>query len=357
MRLEKLRLKMSQANLAGVLITRPENRRYLSGFTGSSGVLIITHSRQALATDSRYYQQVKTQCPGWELIEVGYDFAGNLPDLLREIGLDNQHVGFEATDISVATFQNWERALQGRSELVQTENLVESLRMQKDASEIASLKEAIALADQAMEHLYRYIRPGLTERQVAWELERSMRLSGASSLSFPPTVASGPNTIKPHAGITDRVIEKGEPITIDMGCVVNGYCSDITRSFCIGQPVDEKYLSTWNVVKEAQEAAIEATQGGMTGADVDKVARHFLEGAGFGEYFGHGLGHGLGLAVHESPRFSYTYPDEVPADAVMTVEPGVYIPGWGGIRIEDVVLVQHSGVEVLTTASKLAIID
>jgi Xaa-Pro aminopeptidase len=273
------------------------------------------------------------------------------------MGLDNQHVGFEAADISVATFQNWERALQGWSVLVQTENLVESLRMQKDASEIASLKEAIALADQAMEHLYGFIRPGLTEQQVAWELEQRMRLSGASSLSFPPTVASGPNTSKPHAGITDRVIEAGEPITIDMGCVVNGYCSDITRSFCIGQPVDNKYLSIWTVVKEAQEAAIETARGGMNGADVDKAARHFLENAGFGEYFGHGLGHGLGLAVHEIPRFSFTYPDEIPVGAVMTVEPGVYIAGWGGIRIEDVVLIQQTGVEVLTTASKLAIID
>jgi len=184
-----------------------------------------------------------------------------------------------------------------------------------------------------------------------------MRTRGASALSFAPVVASGVNAAKPHARATDQVIQAGEPITMDFGCVVDGYCSDLTRTVCLGEPASDKYLNVWNTVYQAQQAAIRGAKGGMTGEVVDKLARDVIAEAGYSDYFGHGLGHSLGLDVHESPRYSFTYPGEVPAGVVMTVEPGIYIPGWGGVRIEDVVLVGEEAVEVLTSAPKEPVLE
>jgi len=356
-RLEKLRQKMSENELDGILVSQPHNRRYLSGFTGSSGILIITQEKQALATDSRYYEQVRQQCPNWELIEVGYDFVGNLLEILRQMGLGGHRVGFEAAYLNVATLLKWERALEGRVVLVHTESFVEQLRMQKDKSEMASIKKAVALADEALIHITNWMQPGMTEKEVAWELETYMRTRQASGLAFDPTVASGPNGARPHAGATERVLQKGEPITMDFGCVIDGYCSDLTRTVCLGEPADDKYLNVWNTVYQAQQAAVRGAKGGMTGEAVDKLARDVIKEAGFGDYFGHSLGHSLGLDVHERPSYSYAYPDEVPAGVVMTLEPGIYIPGWGGVRIEDIVLVNSDGVEVITTAPKEPVLD
>jgi len=356
-RLQNLRQKMANENIDGLLVTQPENRRYLSGFTGSNAVLIISMERQAVATDSRYYQQVKQQCPDWELLQVGYDFAGNMLDVLREFGLTGKAVGFEANDLTVSTLLRWEYALQGRLKLIHTEAFVEELRIKKDAAELASLKKAIAVADAAWDHMAGWLKPGQTEIEAAWELEVFMRTHGASALSFESIVASGPNAAKPHGRPSERVIRAGEPLTLDFGCVVEGYCSDITRTVCLGQPADDQYMRVWNTVLQAQQAALDGAAAGKSGAEVDKLARDVIIAAGYGDYFGHGLGHSLGLAVHEKPVFSFTYPGEVPAGAVMTVEPGIYIPDWGGVRLEDVVLVTDGGVEILTTAAKPAILD
>jgi len=356
-RLEKLRQKMTEMELDGFIVTQPYNRRYLSGFTGSSGNLIITQDKRALATDSRYYEQVRQQCPDWQLLEVGYGFADNMLEILRGLGLGGRRVGFEAGHLDVASLHKWERALEGRLILVHTEGFVEQVRMLKDADEIASLKKAIALADEALVHITGWMQPGMTELQVAWELETYMRTRGASALSFAPVVASGVNAAKPHARATDQVIQAGEPITMDFGCVVDGYCSDLTRTVCLGEPASDKYLNVWNTVYQAQQAAIRGAKGGMTGEVVDKLARDVIAEAGYSDYFGHGLGHSLGLDVHESPRYSFTYPGEVPAGVVMTVEPGIYIPGWGGVRIEDVVLVGEEAVEVLTSAPKEPVLE
>ncbi|MCB9078763.1 MAG: aminopeptidase P family protein, partial [Anaerolineaceae bacterium] len=217
MRLTKFRQLMAEQEIDGFLVTQPDNRRYLSGFTGSNGVLLITPAIQALATDSRYYEQVRQQCPDWELIEVGYDFAGNLLELLRQRELGGRRVGFETADLSVATLQAWEQGLKGRIVLVDTYGLVEHLRMIKEATEIEKIKRAVALADQTYEHIITWLKPGLSEAQVAWELEQFMRTHGASALSFEPVVASGPNAAKPHARATDRLIQAGEPITMDFG--------------------------------------------------------------------------------------------------------------------------------------------
>ncbi len=356
MRLEKIRQLMAEEKIDGFLVTQPENRRYLSGFTGSAGVLVITPERQVLATDSRYYEQVRQECPTWELAEVGYDFVGNMLELLRQLELGGRRVGFEAKHISVATLQAWERALQGRLVLIHTEDFVELLRMKKDAGEMARIRKAVALADEALAHVIAWMQPGMTELQVAWELERYVRTHGATALSFEPIVVSGPNSAKPHARPMDRLLQEGEPITLDFGCVVDGYCSDITRTVCLGQPADDKYLTIWNTVLRAQQAAIEGARADMTGEAVDKIARDIIVEAGYGDNFGHSLGHGVGLAVHENPRYSFAYPHEVPAGAVMTIEPGIYIPDWGGVRLEDMVWVQDGGVEVLTAVPKEAVL-
>lgn len=356
-RLDKFRTVMTDIELDGFLVTQPENRCYLSGFTGSSGILIITADKQALATDSRYYEQVRQQCPGWELIEVGYNFVGSMLEILRELELGGRRVGFEAGYISVSTLHAWERVVQGRLILVHTDGAVETLRMQKDAQEINQIKQAVSLADEALAHIVRWMQPGMTELEVAWELESYMRTHGASTMSFEPIVASGPNSAKPHARPTDRPLQKGEPITMDFGCVVGGYCSDLTRTICLGDPTDDKYMAIWETVLHAQQAAIGGAKAGLTGEAVDQIAREIVAEAGYGDNFGHGLGHGVGLAVHEGPRYSYTYPHDVPAGAVMTIEPGIYLPDWGGVRIEDMVVVRAEGVEVLTQAPKEAIVQ
>ncbi|MDX1520626.1 MAG: Xaa-Pro peptidase family protein [Anaerolineae bacterium] len=355
-RLEKFREVLEESGLDGFLITQPDNRRYLSGFTGSNGVLIITAEKQVLATDSRYYTQVREQCPDWELAEVGYSFPDHMLELLRGLELGARKVGFEADHITVSTLYSWERALLGRLMLVNTEGVVASLRMQKDADEVAAIKKAVALADAAVQHITRWMKPGMTELQVAWELERYLRTSGADALAFESIVASGPNSAKPHARPTERQIQAGEPITLDLGCVIDGYCSDVTRTVSLGEPRDDKYLTVWHTVREALETATRQAKGGMTGEAVDKLARDVIDQAGYKDYFGHGLGHGVGLSVHEGPRYSFTYPHEVPSGAVMTIEPGIYIPEWGGVRLEDMVVVGDEGVEVLTGVAKEAVV-
>lgn len=357
MRLAHLRRLMADHSLDGILITQPENRRYLSSFTGSAGVIIVTNERQVIATDFRYYEQVQAQCPDWELIRVGKDFEGQMLDLLRDLGLGGRLVGFEASHVSVDQLQRWERVLRGHVRLVHTTHLVEDMRMSKDQEELQAIKRAVALADEALAHIYGWIEPGMTERQVAWELESFMRTRGASKVSFEIIVASGPNGALPHQRPSGRVIQAGEPVLMDLGCVVDGYCSDVTRTVCLGDPNDKKYTEIWDLVLKAQERAKAGMKAGITGVEGDSLARNLIEAAGYGEHFGHGLGHGVGLAVHETLRLSRTYSGQVPIGSVLTVEPGVYLPGWGGVRIEDMVVVRGDGIETLTGAAKVSILD
>jgi Xaa-Pro aminopeptidase len=348
---------MTDRNLDGMLVTQAENRRYLSGFAGSAGVLIITPERQAIATDFRYYEQTGAQCPEWELIQVGRDFESRMLDVLRDFGLGGRSVGFEASHVSVNQLLGWEQAVKGHLRLANTTQLVESMRVSKDEQELQALRRAVALADEALAHIYDWIQPGMNERQVAWELESTMRTRGAAGTSFEAIVASGPNGALPHHRAGERVIRVGEPVVMDLGCVVDGYCSDVTRTVCLGEPRDDRYREIWNLVLRAQEAAEAGIEAGITGVGADKLARHVIVEADYGDYFGHSLGHGVGLAVHEDPKLSSQYPDLIPAGAVVTVEPGIYLPGWGGVRIEDMVVVDHGGVEVLTGAAKVPVLD
>jgi len=347
-RLANLHRIMSREGLDLMLIDQPENRRYLSGFTGSDGVLLITQDRAMLATDFRYYEQVKMQAPDFELVRVQEGMTETLS--VQVAALAPARLGFESHVLTVKTYEERRSAIPD-VEWVATSGLVEELRVVKDEGEIAAIEQAVRIADEAMQHIQGWVRPGVTERQVAWELEVHMRTHAAQKLSFDTIVASGPNGAMAHAVPSDRPIQVGDPMVIDMGCVLDGYCSDITRSFCLGMASD-RYREVWDTVLQAQLAAEKAIAPGMTGAEADAIARGIIYGAGYEGMFGHGLGHGVGLAVHEKPRASQTSDDVLAPGMVVTVEPGIYVPGWGGVRIEDMVVITEDGCRVLTGAPK-----
>lgn len=354
-RLAGVRRALAEQNLDALLVRQAEetpspNVRYLSGFTGSAAALIIAREKQFIASDSRYWEQIAKQSPDFTLLKYKNhpEQTEVVRDALRALGA--KRVGFESERLTVAQHTIWTKAFEG-IELVATSNLVESLRMAKDAQELESIRRALALTDQAYEHIVRWIEPGMSEKEVAWELESFMRLHGADGLAFDVHVASGPNSAEPHHVSNERQIQEGEPIWIDMGARVGGYCADLTRSFVLDEP-DEQFRKIYEIVLKAQLAAEQALKAGLPGKEADAVARKVIEEAGYGDNFGHGLGHGLGLAVHEKPSAGRASEDVLPAGAIVTIEPGIYIPGWGGVRIEDVALIQAGGAEILTKAPK-----
>jgi len=354
MRLAKLRQSLVEHELDAILITQPENRRYLSGFTGSAGVLLISGEAAMLATDFRYYEQAEKQAPDFELVKITAE--RKLKDLLPEMieRARARRLGFESAHLTVAQYEEWREATASSGvEWVATRNIVERLRAIKDEAEIELIRRAVALADAAFAHIVEFIRPGMTEKEVAWELEAFMRTHGAEKVAFDIIVGSGPNGAMPHARTGERCIRAGEPIVMDLGARVDGYHSDLTRTVVLGQP-DDKFRQIYDLVLQAQLAAEKGVRPGMTNKEADRLARQIIEEAGYGEQFGHGLGHGVGLAVHERPTVSHAAPEEEPLQVgmVFTVEPGIYLPGWGGVRIEDMVLLREDGAEVLSAAPK-----
>ncbi len=353
MRVNKLREALAEHDLDAILISQPENRRYLSGFTGSAGFLLITDEKAVLATDFRYWQQAGRETPDFELAKIQGYFKDVLPDLLADLRVGR--LGFESQHVTVDQLDTWSQAAENVV-WVPLKKTVEALRAVKDEDEIQALLRSARLTDAAFDHLLGVIRPGMTERQAAWEIETFMRVHGASKVAFDLIVAAGPNGALPHARAGGRVIQPGEPIVIDIGCVLEGYCSDMTRTICLGSPGD-KYLEVWDVVLEAQETAEAGIRAGLTGVEADALARDVIEAAGYGDNFGHGLGHGVGLAVHEDPRASRLSENELQAGMALTVEPGIYLPGEFGVRIEDLVVIRETGVEILTTTPKTPVID
>ncbi|HLQ31876.1 MAG TPA: aminopeptidase P family protein [Chloroflexota bacterium] len=352
-RIRRVRSELQQKQLDGLLVSQPENRRYLSGFTGSAGFLIISQRETFLLSDFRYMTQGPQQAPEYEFVKVerGFPKRGLKPILERVTG---RRIGFEAADMTVSGHAAWLEGIKDSglpAELVATENLVEGLRAVKDEQELAIIAEAVRIVDDAFAKLRETIRPGMSERDVAWRLEQLVREEGAEALSFPTIIASGPNAAKPHHGVSDRKIQAGEPIVCDFGAKYEGYCSDITRTICIGQP-DAKFNEIYELVLKAQLTAELRILPGIEAKVGDQYARDVISQAGYGEQFGHGLGHGVGLQVHEAPTMGPSGELKLAPAMTVTVEPGVYLPEWGGVRIEDICFVRHNGLEVVNRASK-----
>jgi Xaa-Pro aminopeptidase len=331
-----------------------ENRRYLSGFTGedgqfdeSAGVLFITDQKLVLATDSRYELQAKNEAPLYEIYCYREGLDKSLPEILKS--LNTQTLGFESIRLSFFQYQNIQEQLKSDKQqikLVGTENIVEDLRVIKEDPEIEAIKKSLAIAESVFTTFTRRIGPGMTEKEAAWEMEKGMREAGAEALSFPTIVASGPNSALPHAIPGERCIAEGEPVLFDWGAKLNGYCSDISRMLVIGQ-ADENFKKIYSTVLQAQKEAINAIKPGMSSKKVDEVARKYIDDRGYKGKFGHGLGHGVGIVVHEPPRISPIKDTKLEPGMVFTVEPGIYIPEWGGVRIENMVVVRENGAEVL----------
>jgi Xaa-Pro aminopeptidase len=351
-RLQTLRQKLAEKEVDGVLVSQPENRYYLSGFDGSAGFLLLTAKAAILATDFRYTEQAKMQAPDYEVFRVTNDVSTWFPELIAGVNL--RRLGFEAEHLTFATYRRLTEVLdraQSQLQLVPVNGLVESLRVVKEPEEVELITKAVAVSDSAIEYIKDVIRIGMSEKEVAWEIEKFMREKGSQSLPFDIIVASGPNAALPHAKPSPRAIQSGEPVIIDIGARVNGYVSDLTRTLCLGAS-DDTFNRVYDTVLGAQLTALATIKESMTGGEADSLARVVIEEAGYGEAFGHGLGHGIGLAPHEAPRLGPNSSEDLADSMIFTIEPGIYLTGWGGVRIEDVVIMESGKIRVITKAEK-----
>ncbi len=347
-RLSKTRELMAEKQLDGFLVLIEENRRYLSGFTGedhqfdeSAGALLITADAQVLATDSRFELQALQEALLYETVIYRNALAKELAAIVDRFHV--RRLGFESVRVSVHQHANFQKELDSKGvELIPSETLVEILRQVKSDEEIERTRAALSLAEDVFRHVAKSLKPGMSEKSVAWAMEMGMRRAGADGLSFPVIVAAGPNSALPHAIPSDREIQAREPILFDWGAKLNGYCSDTTRTVIIGTP-DDTFLRVHRTVLEAQQKAIAAIKAGVSSKAVDGLARDHINQNGYEGKFGHGLGHGTGLAVHEAPRLSPLKDSLLESGMIVTVEPGIYLPEWGGVRIENQVVVRPEG--------------
>jgi len=346
-RIRRVVERLADLHLDALLITDIKNIRYLTNFSGSSGFLFITEGRVILVTDFRYKGQAEEEVGDLELrIE-----NGRMPDavarLTEEVG--SKRVGFEAQTLSFELYKKISERLNG-VELKPTTSFIEDMRIVKEAMEITSIRRSIEIAEGAFNTLLKTLRPGMIERDIAIALEYELRKRGSGPIPFDIIVASGERSALPHATSSKRSLKDGDLLIIDWGAQVDGYNSDITRTFIVGDKgrfSDERKI--YDIALEAQKQAIKEIRPGITLSALDAVARGFIKDAGYGEFFGHGLGHGIGLSVHESPHISWQGEGEIMEGMVFTIEPGIYIPNLGGVRIEDIVLVKEERAEVLTT--------
>lgn len=352
-RIRRLRDFMANNGLGGFLVSKPENRRYFSGFTGSAGVLLITENQTKLLTDFRYMEQAAEQAGDqYDIIRYGGSPDNNMYKMVSELIAQYKpgKVGFESDFITFQVYSSLQKDVAGC--LFEPAQL-DGLRIVKDEEELGLIRKAVNISDQAFTHVLSVIKPGISEYDVALELEYKMRQLGAEKAAFDTIVASGLRGALPHATpLPDKLLTEGEFITMDFGAVYQGYHSDITRTVVLGC-ADERQKELYGLVLDAQIAGVAGVASGKVCRDVDKIARKMISDAGYGEFFGHGLGHGVGLAIHEEPRL--TVSNEVMVlkeNMVVTVEPGIYLPGWGGLRIEDTVVVCAEGSEILTASSK-----
>lgn len=347
-RVKKLKATLKEKKLDALLVSGLSNVRYLCGFSGSSGLLWVGLRGTIFFTDFRYQEQAKKEVGAQRRIIIKKslleDFAA-LPEVRR-----TKRLGYEAGHLLCSQYEFLRQRLSG-VKLIPTDGLVEYLRRTKDPQELTRISRAAAIADRAFTAILKYLKPGRTEQQVANQLDYYLKYFGAEKPSFDSIVASGPNGALPHARPGERRLRKGDFIVLDFGAKYQGYCSDMTRTVLLGRPTD-KHLKIYHLVQQAQQAGLEAVRAGQKGRDADLASREVIEEAGYGKYFGHSLGHGVGLEVHEGPRLSRLSEDTLAPGQVVTVEPGIYLPGWGGVRIEDLVAVTEKGGQVFSRSPK-----
>ena len=350
LRYSKLVHLLDRKGLDAVLVSDAFNMRYFSGFTGGTGYLLITKKSKYLFTDSRYTTAAKAQAPDYVVVEVdaGRDYCKEINIVIAKEKLET--LGFEAKKVTYSEYASLKERLTIK-ELVALGGELAALRRIKTKEEIDRMRQAEHIGDIAFEEVLQYIRPGVTEIEIAAKLEYSMKLNGAEKLSFETIVAAGKNSSKPHAEPGEYRIAKGDFVTMDFGCVYKGYCSDMTRTVVVGA-ADKRQKEMYATVLKAQLSVLDMLKPGLKGKEYDKVARDIIYGAGYEGYFGHGLGHSVGLEIHEDPRFSMMEEEVVEAGMIMTVEPGIYIPDFGGVRIEDMVVITEDGYENLAHSAK-----
>ncbi len=355
-RMTKLRAELKIKEVDGILISQPENRFYLSGFNGSDGYLLITAKDSIIATDFRYIEQVKRQSPDFTLFRVDGRMSEWFPKLVSGLGI--RRLGFESGAITFAQHQQISEIITTQKlqmELIPLTGVVENLRAVKEPEEITLISKAAEIGDRAFDYVIDRLKVGTSEKKIAWELEKYMREDGSQSLPFEIIVGAGPNGALPHAQPSEHSIAKGEPIVIDMGASLGGYSSDLTRTICLGKP-DTTFVKIYSIVQKAQETAINGIQSGMSAVQADGLARNIIKDAGYGEMYGHGLGHSVGLATHDTtPRLSPLSNDVLTNSMVFTIEPGIYLPDWGGVRIEDLAMLENGKVKLLSHAKKMTI--
>lgn len=352
-RIQKLRGLFAEKGIDGMLISQPFNRYYLSGFYGSDGYLLITAKQLIIIVDSRYTEQAKRQSPDFTL----FDLVGKMEEWFSNLvsSLDIKRLGFESGDVTYALYRQMTEILQKKQlplQLIQTDGIAESLRVIKEPEEIELINKAVAISDLAIAHIQQIIKPGMTELQVAWEIEKYMRENGSETVPFELIIAAGTNSALPHARPSEKVIQSGDPVVIDIGAKYKYYTSDITRTLCVGTP-DKTFRKVYDTVLGAQLAAIALVKENMTGEAADNTARTVIAESGYGDKFGHSLGHGIGLETHESPRLAKRSVDKLVNGMVFSIEPGIYLPEWGGVRIEDTVVMEKGKVKVLSKAEKI----
>lgn len=342
---------LKQENLDGFLITSDWNRRYVSGFTGTSGMALITKEEAFFITDFRYTEQASAQCKGYQVIQQERSGFAEVAKLAKQNKWEK--LAFEKDYVTVSRLEVMQQTIPVK--FFGMADLIEQMRLKKDVSEIQIMKEAAHIADQAFSYVLENIQVGMTELEVSHMLDFHMRKLGATGTSFDTIVASGVRSSLPHGIASEKRIEQGDFITLDFGAYYKGYCSDITRTFAIGEP-NPKLVEIYEIVLEAQKRGVACLKPGMKAKDVDAVTRSYITEQGYGEYFGHSTGHGVGLEIHERPTVSYTSEQVLEPGMMITIEPGIYIAGLGGVRIEDDVLITENGYEVLTKSKKDLII-
>ncbi|MFC2005517.1 M24 family metallopeptidase [Chloroflexota bacterium] len=351
-RLQTLRQKLAEKEIDGILVSQPENRYYLSGFDGSSGYLLITPQDTVLATDFRYLEQAETQAHDYRIFKVTNNISDWFPQLVA--GANLSRLGFEAGYITFDLYRQLSDILskaQSRLKLVSVDGLVESLRAIKEPEELELITKAAEITDKAFEYFEGMVCIGMSEKEAAWEIEKFIRENGSQSTPFDVIVASGPNSALPHAKPSQRKLSSGEPVLIDIGAKVDGYSSDLSRTICLGSP-DDTFNKVYDTVLGAQLAAIALIKEGMSGEGAHNLAMIVIEEAGYGEAFGHALGHGIGLAAHEQPRLGPNSTEQLTSGMAFTIEPGIYLTGWGGVRIEDTAVMEKSEIKVISKAGK-----